>query len=720
MVSGTTTKTRHAKTSRSTMRRIRLCGGVFFVLLALAQMAVAVPFAHADPPSESSAAGSSSGAPASSSGEPEGSAITGMPPVVEPDGPARMTDRSQETASQTSPEIAQTESQPAWMPMSLSMSPVLSGTYVIHSALSDNQVIDIPGASAQAGVGLQLFQENGTDAQKFQVTCGQDDWCSIKNARSGMALDVKWAFTSDETVVWQYDSNSTNAQKWRFLPNTDGTVTIESALRAGLVLDVKNGYRANGTPLQTYSSNGTNAQRFRLAAASTGVASQRTLDDGVYVFSSRLGNNLVLDVPGASTSPGQGTQIYTANKTVAQSFQVRWVSGYYHITSLASGLRLVPSRGADTPCTLVVQDGSVSGDAQFWSISRNADSTYSIVSKTSGLVWDVQWALAKSGAPLQLYTANGTAAQKFTVSLAPTPVLSNGAYYTLSTPRGNVIDVSGDRPGNGTRIGLYSPNGTNAQKWKALTRSDSSVALVGGTYDKAMDVDGARTADGTAIQEYDQNGTKAQSWTLIPAGDGGFYLQNGVGTYAAYASDTSGTLLTTTQNISAAGRFTPTSTTAFAPLASHISIVAKIKQIAWPDRSHSLYDPKPEYRSALAAVGLSTYPDQYAKIGASCDSFVATVLRSTGLDTKYQCCGAGNQMNYLRAHPEKYQRIANNLNTSNLLPGDIFVSSQHTLLYIGNGQEASASYSQRTASYGYSISFKDSQATPYEIYRYIG
>ena len=719
-MSGTTTKTLRAGTGRSTMRRIHLFGGVFFVLLALAQMTVAVPFAHADPPSEPSAAESTpSGTEAApSSGEPEDSTITGAPQVVEPDDPTQATDGPQESVSQTSPETAQTEPQPAWMPMSLSMSPVLSGTYVIHSALSDTQVIDVPGASVQTGVGLQLFQENGTDAQKFQVACGQDDWCSITNTHSGMALDVKGASTSNETIVWQYNVNSTNAQKWRFLSNPDGTVTIESAVKAGLVLDARNGYWANGTPLQIFTSNGTNAQKFRLAAASSGVASQRVLDDGVYVFSSLLGNNLVVDVPGASTSPGQGMQVYTANKTVAQSFNVRWVSGYYQITSLASGLRLVPSRGADTPCTLVVQDGTVTGEAGFWSISRNADGTYSIVSMASGLVWDVQWALAKPGTPLQLYTANGTAAQKFTVSLAP--ILSDGAYYTLSTPRGNVIDVSGDNPANGTRIGLYSPNGTNAQKWKALTRSDGSVTLVGGSYDKAMDVYAARTTDGTAIQEYDQNGTNAQSWTLIPAGDGGYYLQNGVGTYAAYSSDVSGTPLTTTQNISAAGKFTPTSTTPFAPLAAHSSIVAKIKEIAWPDRSHSLYDPKPEYKSALAVVGLSTYPDQYARIGASCDAFVATVLRSTGLDTKYQCCGAGNQMSYLRSHPEKYQRITNLQNTSNLLPGDIFVSSQHTLIYIGNGQEASASYGQRTASYGYSISFKDSQGTPFEIYRYIG
>jgi|GEM_PF-1446831 len=149
------------------------------------------------------------------------------------------------------------------------------------------------------------------------------------------------------------------------------------------------------------------------------------------------------------------------------------------------------------------------------------------------------------------------------------------------------------------------------------------------------------------------------------------------------------------------------------------AIVAKALELAWPDRSHKNDDPKPAYKNALVAVGLNTHPDPYVKIGASCDAFVATVMRTT-VDPNYQCCGAFNQLTYLSSNPSKYTRITNLGNTSNLLPGDIFVSNNHTLFYIGNGQEASASRPERTADYGRAISYRDSAGIIYQIYRFRG
>jgi hypothetical protein len=148
-------------------------------------------------------------------------------------------------------------------------------------------------------------------------------------------------------------------------------------------------------------------------------------------------------------------------------------------------------------------------------------------------------------------------------------------------------------------------------------------------------------------------------------------------------------------------------------------IVSTIGVLAWPDRSHGL-TAKPAYVEALRVVGLSTHSDYYARIGASCDSFVATVMRYSGLDPSYQCCRVTNQMNYLRSQPSRYLRITNQQNTSNLQPGDILVSSEHTLFYIGDGKEASASYGQRTADYGRPIAYRDSSGSLYEIYRFIG
>ena len=136
--------------------------------------------------------------------------------------------------------------------------------------------------------------------------------------------------------------------------------------------------------------------------------------------------------------------------------------------------------------------------------------------------------------------------------------------------------------------------------------------------------------------------------------------------------------------------------------------------LSWPDRSHSLDDPKSEYRAALNTVGLSSYSDPFVKIGASCDAFVATVLRYSGADPDVVCCGAANMLSYFTSHSDLYEEIPNIGNQSNLQPGDIRAKPSHVEIYVvtdsGSGRIASASHGDRTADHGigyyYDSSFK--------------
>ena len=126
--------------------------------------------------------------------------------------------------------------------------------------------------------------------------------------------------------------------------------------------------------------------------------------------------------------------------------------------------------------------------------------------------------------------------------------------------------------------------------------------------------------------------------------------------------------------------------------------------LSWADRSHSLDDPNEAYKNALAAVGLSNHSDAFAKIGASCDAFVATVLRFSGVDPNVPCCGAATMLNYFASHPEKYIEVPNIGSSANLQPGDIRASASHVEMYVvdesGSGRIASASHGDRTADHG--------------------
>ncbi|MEW2103285.1 ricin-type beta-trefoil lectin domain protein [Streptomyces cellulosae] len=117
---------------------------------------------------------------------------------------------------------------------------------------------------------------------------------------------------------------------------------------------------------------------------------------------------------------------------------------------------------------------------------------------------DVRAAATADGTPVQLYTCNGTAAQRWTYVPG-----EGGTLRAL----GRCLDVSGGGTANGTKVQLWQCNGTGAQRW--IPGPDSS--LVNPRSGRCLDDPGSSTADGTQLQIWDCNRTAAQRWTPTTA-----------------------------------------------------------------------------------------------------------------------------------------------------------------------------------------------------------
>lgn len=128
--------------------------------------------------------------------------------------------------------------------------------------------------------------------------------------------------------------------------------------------------------------------------------------------------------------------------------------------------------------------------------------------------------------------------------------------------------------------------------------------------------------------------------------------------------------------------------------------------LSWPERGHDPWnDVKPEYKTALAETGVNQLGDSCSMNGNSCDAFVTTVLRYSGVDKDFPCCGVSTQYAYLSSHPELYEEIPNIGSAENMQPGDIRINpSQHIEMYVvlkdGTGAIASASHCDRTSDHG--------------------
>lgn len=226
----------------------------------------------------------------------------------------------------------------------------------ISAKVDTGKVVDISAGSLDNGANAQIWESNESLAQRYRVVSNGDNTVTFVNVGSGKVLDVAGAGTYDGVNVCQYEANGANAQKWQVIDTGggDGSCYLVSKCN-GLYLDVQWAGSDNGTNLNCYTENKTNAQKFYINYI------EQLVVDGSYVISSCLSDSGVLDISDGSKADGGNVQLYSANGTPAQTFDVRWdsLTGYYAIGNVGSG-KLLDVAGA----------GSASG-TNVWQYAAN-------------------------------------------------------------------------------------------------------------------------------------------------------------------------------------------------------------------------------------------------------------------------------------------------------------------------------------------------------------
>jgi hypothetical protein len=114
-------------------------------------------------------------------------------------------------------------------------------------------------------------------------------------------------------------------------------------------------------------------------------------------------------------------------------------------------------------------------------------------------------------------------------------------------------------------------------------------------------------------------------------------------------------------------------------------IVTTARGLSWLDRKRAgriaKSVAKPEYQKVMPQVHNG---DPGNDAWTDCGVFVATVMRHSGADPKYFLRGTGNQLAYMKDHPEKF-KVEAYKNDSQLIPGDVLVynngSNGHTFIH---------------------------------------
>lgn len=407
----------------------------------------------------------------------------------------------------------------SWSLTAVGQRTVADGLYEFSSALSSALVLDVAAASSDDGANVQLWTSNGTMAQKFEIAFDEGTgYYRVSNANSGKMLDVAAGAASNGANVQQYASNGTMAQFWSVEASGSGYV-LRSA-RSGLVLDVSSGQASAGANVQTWTANGTAAQWWTLVET-------RLIDDGVYEIRSALGTTL--DAAGGGGAPGTNVQAYAANGTLAQKYQVSYAGdGCYTLECVKSGLVLDVDSGVGPNVQLYTANGS---DAQLWRPVALGGGAVAFVNKATGKALDIAAANASSGANVQVYTQNGSNAQKWV--LTSTDSFTEGLYTVSSAlDAGMVLDIANGSISNGAGLQLYEANGTAAQKFRVESVGDDLYRIVCLGSGKSLDVrDSAidATTGAGAVQQWESWDTAAQLWRFEYAGDGQFIVHSALG-----------------------------------------------------------------------------------------------------------------------------------------------------------------------------------------------
>ena len=128
----------------------------------------------------------------------------------------------------------------------------------------------------------------------------------------------------------------------------------------------------------------------------------------------------------------------------------------------------------------------------------------------TGLRMDVAGGSSNNGANVQVYSSNGSYAQRWWVRSA-----GNGWYTITSCCSAKLLDVQNASTAAGANVQQYQNNGSNAQKWK-FVMGEKGIQIVS-ALGNVVDVKNASGKSGANVQVWSKNSSDAQQWRIYTA-----------------------------------------------------------------------------------------------------------------------------------------------------------------------------------------------------------
>lgn len=239
------------------------------------------------------------------------------------------------------------------------------------------------------------------------------------------------------------------------------------------------------------------AQKFKLNL----VDRTTPIENGVYSLNSAADSTKVVDISCGSLANKGNVHLYNKNNSNAQKFIISKIgSGYYAIFNVNSGKALKQLDGERSKC------GTKS---ICWVRQAEVDTQkrreWILLYNISGIrkLFDIAGGYTTNGTNIQVYSPNGSVAQKYKfINTQPNGIIEGNYYLTIAGNNKYTLDVYAGSKNNYGNIQVYSLNKTKAQQFKLVYRNDGFYSIENVNSQRVLDVYAGSRNNGANVQQY--------------------------------------------------------------------------------------------------------------------------------------------------------------------------------------------------------------------------
>lgn len=140
---------------------------------------------------------------------------------------------------------------------------ITEGLYIIHPKCAPNSALDVADWNAENGANLQLWETTKAENQVFSIK-RENGYYMLQSEFSQKMVDVSGAVFESQNNVQLYEANGSDAQKWIITDAGNGYYMLIPYGNQNLALDVSGGGNTNGSNMWLYEINKSDAQLFKL------------------------------------------------------------------------------------------------------------------------------------------------------------------------------------------------------------------------------------------------------------------------------------------------------------------------------------------------------------------------------------------------------------------------------------------------------------------------